>query len=998
MHTLMMVQRWAAIPFRYSILFLMSVSVLGQGGSRTEGRELARKLRMTPRKEQHAVITRALTWLTGGAEENDYVSVGRLANYFGFVRFRVSSGHSISRGAVGQEVYAALDGPQRERVLQLLEDQWPALEACRRARLRINRQLEGMLVGESVTLADVERLGAWFGEAEAALGLALAEGFTDVVRSLRAPQRAELASLRGRAMGGKLGRFRLQRADKAGLDERVGRGGDRRKQELWNLTSRLFTWVTGTPSDNDYDTAGKPSQHFGFVDLRVDSGHGITRNGLAGAISEILTAEQRAPLVALVDQNREDFDAFFAARAAVNRELERGLRGDSIDADAVRDHGREQGLAEARMTWRQARAFLALRDSLTLEQADRMTELRGRFTLGDPEEQPSARAAAPLEGDEVLLAGRRVFALCALCHAPQSGRGVGPSLDGVFGRRVAAVDGFAYSSAMKARGNRGERWTSDRLDAFLESPQRHTPGTIMGFTGINNPGQRESLVAYLKALAEGREAEGEFGAGPARAVEPGREERQQQRRGQSNKRAQRSEPARGRRSSNAANGGGRPNFVFVLFEGTGAGWASTSVAMDDRLPDAKAAAGLTPSLERLAREGMRFSDFYVSAPRCTPARASFLAGMSAAKLGMTYVNEGGRGKRQEQKPGRGRKQARPSGPTKLLPPRSVAELPREVQTIPEVLRDAGYATAHFGKWHVGRAAPAEHGFDVHDGANSNRIRGSDQKPNPEQAVAITDRGIRFAREQAEAGKPFYLQLSHYGGGTEDESRPETRQALAAQLRGMRGKTAWQTAILRDIDTEVGRLLDALDAAGLADDTYVVVSFDHGAAGRNANLPLAGGKGSVMEGGVRVPFFVRGPSVPAGSCSHVRASSADLLPTLAALGGVDRLPEDVEGATLARVWSDPDAAVERDDETFVLHFPHYDLGSGPASAIYRGDFKLTRRYEDGRDLLFDLRRDPGERRDLAAQRRDLVDELGSALDDYLRRIEAKLPTANPEYGK
>ncbi len=987
------------LALRFLVLVSLASGLLAQNSAGTERRDLERKLRMTPRKEQHAVITRALTWLTGGAEENDYVSVGRLANYFGFVRFRVSSGHSISRGAVGQEVYAALDGPQRERVLQLLEDQWPALEACRRARLRINRQLEGMLVGESVTLADVERLGAWFGEAEAALGLALAEGFRDIVRSLREPQRAELASLRGRAMGGKLGRFRLQRADKAGLDERVGRGGDRRKQELWNLTSRLFTWVTGTPSDNDYDTAGKPSQHFGFVDLRVDSGHGITRNGLAGAISEILTSEQLAPLVALVDQNREDFDAFFAARAAVNRELEKGLRGDSIDADAVRDHGREQGLAEARMTWRQARAFLALRDSLTLEQADRMTELRGRFTLGEPEEQPSAPNEAPLEGDEILLAGRRVFALCALCHAPQNGRGVGPSLDGVFGRRVAAVDGFAYSSALKARGDRGERWTSQQLDAFLESPQRHTPGTIMGFTGINNPGQRESLVAYLKALAEGREGGGDSGAGSAVAVEPGRAERQDPRRGrQGGKRAQPVTSAKRQPSSRAADSSGRPNFVFVLFEGTGAGWASTSVAMDDRLPDARAAAGLTPSLERLAREGMRFSDFYVSAPRCTPARASFLAGMSAAKLGMTYVNEGGRGKRQEQKRGRGRKQARPSGPTKLLPPRSVAELPREVQTLPEVLRDAGYATAHFGKWHVGRAAPSEHGFDVHDGANSNRIRGSDQKPNPEQAVAITDRGIRFAREQAEAGKPFYLQLSHYGGGTEDESRPETRQALAAQLRGMRGKTAWQTAILRDIDTEVGRLLDALDAAGLADDTYVVVSFDHGAAGRNANLPLNGGKGSVMEGGVRVPFFVRGPSVPAGSCSHVRASSADFLPTLAALGGVERLPEDVEGATLARVWSDPDAVVERDAEAFVLHFPHYDLGSGPASAIYRGDFKLVRRYEDDRDLLFDLRKDPGERRDLAGRERKLAAELREALDVYLQAIGAKMPTANPDYGR
>ena len=92
------------------------------------------------------------------------------------------------------------------------------------------------------------------------------------------------------------------------------------------------------------------------------------------------------------------------------------------------------------------------------------------------------------------------------------------------------------------------------------------------------------------------------------------------------------------------------------------------------------------------------------------------------------------------------------------------------------------------------------------------------------------------------------------------------------------------------------------------------------------------------------------------------------------------------------------AVERDDETFVLHFPHYDLGSGPASAIYRGDFKLVRRYEDDRDLLFDLRRDPGERRDLAGREQKLAAELRAALDDYLQAIGAKMPTANPDYGK
>jgi len=173
---------------RLSIGFLASLlsvtAGFAQGGAQPRGRDLERKLQMTPRKERAAILTRALTWLTGGAEENDYVSVGRLANYFGFVRFRITTGHAISRGAIGQEVYSLLDEQQRDRVVRLLDEQWPALEACRFARVRINRQLEGLLVGESCELADVERLGTWFGEAEAKLGHALARGFSEVAQSL----------------------------------------------------------------------------------------------------------------------------------------------------------------------------------------------------------------------------------------------------------------------------------------------------------------------------------------------------------------------------------------------------------------------------------------------------------------------------------------------------------------------------------------------------------------------------------------------------------------------------------------------------------------------------------------------------------------------------------------------------------------------------------------------------------------------------------------------
>ncbi|MFN9755669.1 MAG: sulfatase-like hydrolase/transferase [Planctomycetota bacterium] len=454
-------------------------------------------------------------------------------------------------------------------------------------------------------------------------------------------------------------------------------------------------------------------------------------------------------------------------------------------------------------------------------------------------------------------------------------------------------------------------------------------------------------------------------------------------------------PAQGAPTTKAARAK-PPNFVFVQFEATGIGWSSTSVAMDDRRPDAKSAPERTPHLAALAAQGMRLASFYVTAPRCTPARASFLTGVGAAKLHMTYVSEGGQGG--------GRDAAADAATTKLIPPACTTELPAETTTIAEVLRGAGYRTAHFGKWHVGRATPAAHGFDEHDGANSNQGPGRDPQPNPEQGTAITDRGLAFAKAQVAAGTPFYLQLSHYGGGSEDESRPESRQALAAELRGLRGKTAWQVAILHDLDRELGRLLAGLAELGLAGNTYVVVSCDHGAAGRDANAPLRGGKGSVLEGGVRVPFVVRGPGVAAGACSRVRASACDLLPTLADLAGIAAWPADVEGGSLAAVWRGGGTGrVRRPREEFVVHFPHYDLqNGGPASAIYLDEWKLIRSYETGAVQLFDLDVDPAERVDRAVANPEVVDDLTRRLDAYLRAIDAGMPrpaaTAPPAAGK
>lgn len=201
----------------------------------------------------------------------------------------------------------------------------------------------------------------------------------------------------------------------------------------------------------------------------------------------------------------------------------------------------------------------------------------------------------------------------------------------------------------------------------------------------------------------------------------------------------------------------------------------------------------------------------------------------------------------------------------------------------------------------------------------------------------------------------------------------------------------------DLDIALGMLLKKLDELGIANSTYVIFTTDHGTPGRNP--PLAGGKGTVSEGGLRVPFIIRGPGIPAGVCSHVRAIGEDLFPTIAALAQVTApLPVGVEGGSLVPAFHDPlDGVVRRPREEFVVHFPHYDKDpSGPASAIYLGNFKLIRVYETGAVKLFDLAKDPGERHNLAAELPQKASELNQRLTDYLLAVNAQMPRANPNY--
>ena len=413
----------------------------------------------------------------------------------------------------------------------------------------------------------------------------------------------------------------------------------------------------------------------------------------------------------------------------------------------------------------------------------------------------------------------------------------------------------------------------------------------------------------------------------------------------------------------------QPNFLVVY--GEGSGWVSTSVQMEEGNPSSKSDYIETPNLEKFAASGVTFSRGYAPSPRCTPSRAGLVTGKSPGLLHMTYVTESG-AEASMNKAGGGK------GNTKMIPPAPVLELPAAELTYAEVLQQAGYATAHFGKWHLGKVDPKSHGFDESDGPNDNQGPSGDRDANQDEYGLTADKGIEFMRRQVEAGKPFLLQVDHY---------PIMLDRNAADA---------MTSERLAMDDSFGQLFDTLQELDIADNTYVIFSTDHGTQGKNT--PLSKGKGSVLEGGLRVPFIISGPSVRAGQWSDTPVSALDIFPTIAEVSGnKDKISAAVEGGSLAELLQDKDGAVQRSREEIYFHFPHYDKGNGgPANAMLSGDYKLIKVYENAQTLLYNIAEDPSESKNLAAAMPKLVAELDEKIVSYLEEIDAQMATFNADY--
>lgn len=430
-----------------------------------------------------AVASRTMTWLTGTSANNDYISVGRMANFFGFVAMRVSSGQSLTRAHVARDTLSVLDPSQIDVLVGLLNAQTPPHAATQAARIDMNRTLERLLVGEDVNQAEFLTLGRSYGAAEAELGRVIGQRFGKIAESLTPDQKNRLVEIR--------------RAHTSGQPDKIKSQGNRKRlsnvdrKELNNLAARFLSWVTGSPEFNDFEVVGKPSQHFGFVSLRLASGHSVRRGAVAREVLDLLNPNQGQMLDVAVQQNTKAFSDFLAERAKLMRELEVALQGEVIDPETVRQLGGSVGEIEASMTWAQANAMLDVRDALSSTQLDALLALRATYTV----ETSAGTSLDPVDH------GRQLFAQCVLCHAPIRHNAVAPSLVGILGRKIAAdADYDLYSPALKRFGETQENWSADLLESFLESPRALVPGTTMGFDGFETAKDRAAILAYITTL------------------------------------------------------------------------------------------------------------------------------------------------------------------------------------------------------------------------------------------------------------------------------------------------------------------------------------------------------------------------------------------------------------------------------------------------------------------------------------------------------------------
>ncbi len=440
----------------------------------------------------------------------------------------------------------------------------------------------------------------------------------------------------------------------------------------------------------------------------------------------------------------------------------------------------------------------------------------------------------------------------------------------------------------------------------------------------------------------------------------------------------------------------RPNIVFILADDMS--WYGTDVEMQSGFAPSAGKTRRTPSIHALAKQGMTFSRSFSPAGMCGPSRCSIQTGMSAART--KFSGNGNLGVVSREVSYTGRRNAG----TLMLEPSPLGSLASHHATIGERLKSLGYATAHVGKWHIYGGGPDKRGYDISDGETSNDDGNSDDSNDPKKIFSMTAKAISFIEKQNKAGKPFFVQLSHYAEHNAVQFLPETLQACLEdedirdiQPVALRKRVASRSAMVEDMDTSIGQLLGKLDELGIRDNTYIVFTSDNGHhRDTGEEKILRGTKWWLWEGGIRVPMIVAGPGVKSGSRCNDNVVGYDFLPTFVEMGGgdIDKLAPSVDGVSLLPLFHGENSSKWADRHLF-FHYPHH-RNSTPHSAVVQGDFKFLRFYERPfSGYLYDLDRNIGESKNIASVQPEIAEKLEIAMNEYFEAVDASLPKPNPK---
>ncbi|UCG55757.1 MAG: sulfatase [Phycisphaerales bacterium] len=418
-----------------------------------------------------------------------------------------------------------------------------------------------------------------------------------------------------------------------------------------------------------------------------------------------------------------------------------------------------------------------------------------------------------------------------------------------------------------------------------------------------------------------------------------------------------------------AGAGEKPNLLFVLVDDMG--WAD--------LPCYGSEFHETPNIDRLAMQAVRFTDAYAAGAVCSPTRASILAGQYPARVGITDFIPG-----------------HPRPWSKLRVPENRLQLPLESVTIAEALKKQGYSTGYIGKWHLGGGetfVPQNQGFDMVLTGGRNR--------NDKRVTTFTDTAVHFL--EANRDKPFFLFLSHHTVHIPLEAPQDLVEKYRNKPKAPHGvNNPAYAAMVEHLDNSMGRLVRKLDELDLTRRTVVIFFSDNGGLRQRfdgkgeivaSNAPLRDEKGTLYEGGIRVPLIVRWPGVVKPGVCNIPVTSVDFYPTILDLAGAKADPHHALDGTSIVGLIMRTGRFRRD--AIFWHYPHYHH-STPAGAIREGDWKLIEFFEDGSLELYNLRDDISEKNNLAGRMPEKASRLQRRLAAWRKSVDAKMPTPNPDY--